>query len=191
MRTGLQRYQEAAALCRYVSYHQSGTQLKRPFNASHSNPNFLILSSHFWISPKPKPPVIIEIDHPFHPPSFGSPFLSNSLPSYHLHLHGFRLQQPPYLREFSLIPNLSVLPLVPHHEHLNPESLPTPSGQHCPMLALWGIIAAPSLTLIFPTTLRSHKMQLNLSLCKGNHLFFGLPVCHSFQVFSIVGTGCT
>lgn len=36
-----------------------------------------------------------------------------------------------------------------------------------------------------------HVIAVHLLLRKGIHLFFGLPVCHSFQVFSIVGTGCT
>lgn len=90
VRMGLQRQrcQEEATLYRYVSCHQPGTQLERSFllTANHSNLDFLTLSSYFWISPKPKSLGIIDTLHPFHPPSFGSSFLSNPLPSYHLQL---------------------------------------------------------------------------------------------------------
>lgn len=65
---------------------EPGTSVKDIFllTRKHSNLDFLIQSSHFWMSLKLKLLVIIETAHPFHSSSFGSPFLSNALPPHQL-----------------------------------------------------------------------------------------------------------
>lgn len=170
-----------------------GPQKKTLLITNHSNPYNVIQSGHFWVFPQPKPLII----HLFHP-SFGSPIPPKSIPTYlqipHiipvLHLHHFWLQDLPSGHHFfpnTFCPSSYSSPWVPQLKipaYAPYSTLPCSSTlkYHC---------CHPPPLFIFSTTTCSHKMQLNLPLCKGIHLFFGSPVCHSFQVFSIVGTGCT
>jgi len=115
-------------------------------------------------------------------------FIPNPFPLYHL-----QLASPPllaarlaYWRAFLPFPT----PFC-SSSRLNSKSLHIPFAQHFPILALKCHHCHPLHPYIFPTVICSHEMQLNLPLFKAIHLFFGFPVCHSFQVFSIVGTGCT
>lgn len=189
LRMRLQRYQEVATLARYDWWVRNPVKDTVLLTGKHSNPHFLILRSHFWISFKPKLLVLIETAHPFHPSSFGSPILPNTLPPHQLQSP---LLLPPMTQEhffsFWALPSFLLFYTT---------STPTQNPYIHPLVIQLCLMhpEAPLLHHLFHwfslLVREMQKMQLNLPLCKVIHPFFGLPVGHTSQVFSIVGAGYT